>query len=427
MIPSNTITDTRTESTQGNTLHWVQNFARSIVLKGFRSLAGGHITILEGGETHSFGQTESETDLRASIRVHHPSLYTRILMGGALGAAESYIKGEWDSDDLTALLRIFVRNIDSMHRLDRGWGWAAKTIRRIGHRLRDNSRSGSRKNIHAHYDLGNDFFSLFLDDTLNYSCAVYETPEQSLLEASVTKMDRACRKLDLKPEDHLLEIGTGWCALAIHAAKNYGCRVTSTTLSQQQYEFAQERVQSEGLSDQIQILLCDYRDLQGEFDKIVSIEMIEAVGHRNLKTYFSKCAELLKPGGVMFIQAIAMGDRVYKRYLASVDFIQKYVFPGSCCPSLEAMLGAIRQSTDFKLFHLEEIGPHYARTLNEWRKSFQHNLERVRQLGYSDEFIRLWNYYLCYCEAGFEERYISNYQMVLSKHGSRLTPLASKF
>ena len=417
------IAEARNAGTHPGAMQRVKQAVRGVVLDRLRHIQGGRVTVHEGFETQIIGQAGLNADLMASIRVHDPALYTRVLTRGALGAAESYMEGQWDSDDLTSLLRIMVRNNDALHEFNRGWGRLAKSIQRVGHWLRANTRSGSRQNIHAHYDLGNDFFSLFLDETLNYSCAVFETSAVTLRDAAVAKMDRACRKLRLKSTDHLLEIGTGWGGFAIHAARNYGCRVTTTTLSQQQYEFAREKIRAEGLSDSVEVLLRDYRDLEGCFDKIVSIEMIEAVGHRNLNTYFSKCSQLLKPDGAMFLQAIAMGDRVYERYLDSVDFIQKYVFPGSCCPSLEAMLDAVRRSTDFRLFHLEDIGPHYAQTINCWRRAFHENIEHVRALGYSERFIRLWNYYLCYCEAGFAERYIGDLQMVLTKPGSRLSAL----
>jgi cyclopropane-fatty-acyl-phospholipid synthase len=278
-----------------------------------------------------------------------------------------------------------------------------------------NSRDGSRRNIAAHYDLGNALFELFLDPTMAYSCALFESADATLEQASIAKFDAVCRKLDLRPTDHLLEIGTGWGGLAIHAARHYGCKVTTTTISRQQHAMAAERIAAAGLSDRIELRLDDYRDLQGQYDKLVSIEMIEAVGHQYLASYLAKCASLLKPDGAFLLQAITLQDQIYEDALERVDFIQRYVFPGSFIPSITAITCAATTATDLKVARLEDIGPHYARTLHLWRENFFANIAQVRELGYPEEFIRLWDYYLCYCEGGFEERQLGDVHMLLVK------------
>lgn len=260
-----------------------------------------------------------------------------------------------------------------------------------------------------------------------YSSAIFDSPDMTLEQASVAKLDRICRKLELKPDDHVLEIGTGWGGFALHAARHYGCRVTTTTISQAQFDLASARVQHAGMQDNIKILLSDYRDLQGKFDKLVSIEMIEAVGHAFYDSYFRKCGELLKPDGMFLLQGITIADQRYESAKDSVDFIQRYIFPGSCIPSVTALLNSVTRASDMRLFNLEDIGPHYARTLAEWRKNFFQNIEQVRALGYSEEFIRMWEFYLCYCEGGFEERALGDVHMLLVKPGNRrdaLPPLA---
>jgi cyclopropane-fatty-acyl-phospholipid synthase len=283
--------------------------------------------------------------------------------------------------------------------------------------MRRNTLAGSRRNIAAHYDLGNDFFSVFLDETLAYSCAIFPGSESSLHEASVAKFDRICQKLELNPADHVLEIGSGWGGFALHAAKKYGCHITATTISKKQYEFTGKRVEEAGLGTRIRVLMQDYRQLQGAYDKIVSVEMIEAVGYRYFDAYFSKCSGLLKPAGMMLLQAIVFPDQQYNRYRKSVDFIQEYIFPGGCLPSIGAICRSIGNSTDLRISHLEDITPHYARTLAHWRQRLLERAEQVRELGFSEEFIRTWEYYFCYCEGGFSERAIGDVQILLAKPG----------
>jgi cyclopropane-fatty-acyl-phospholipid synthase len=347
--------------------------------------------------------------------VNDPRFYSEIAFGGSIGAGEAYMLGYWSTDNLTAAMRILLQNRDVLDGMETGLASFTMPLQKAMHWASRNTRSGSRRNISAHYDLGNPFFELFLDPTMMYSSAVYEHPEMTLQQASVAKLDRICRKLDLQPADHVLEIGTGWGGFALHAAQHYGCRVTTTTISRQQHEMARERISAAGLADRVTLLLEDYRDLTGAFDKLVSIEMIEAVGHRYYETYFGKCSELLKPEGMMLLQAITIADQRYASALKAVDFIQRHIFPGSCIPSVTAMNNAITRATDMRLYHLEDIGPHYATTLKAWRENFFANLSRIRALGYSEEFIRMWEFYFCYCEAGFAERAIGDVQMLLVK------------
>lgn len=362
-------------------------------------------------------------DLCVAVQVHHPRFYRDAILGGTLSIAESYIRGDWDCDDLTSLFRIFVRNRHASDHLDGGVARVASYGHRLFHWLRANTRAGSRRNIAAHYDLGNDFYRLWLDETMAYSSGIFVEPGATLVEASVEKIDRVCRKLDLRAEDHVLEIGTGWGGFAIHAARHYGCRITTTTISREQFQVAQQRIGAAGVSDRVTLLQADYRDLRGQYDKLVSIEMIEAVGHRFLGDYFRQCARLLRRDGSLVLQSIVMPERGYSQYLRSVDFIQRYVFPGGCLPSLAAMLEAAGRTTDLRFVHAEDFAPHYAETLRRWRGAFHTRLDEVRRLGYSEEFIRLWNYYLCYCEAAFEERYVGVLQVQLDQPECRRDPI----
>jgi cyclopropane-fatty-acyl-phospholipid synthase len=354
-------------------------------------------------------------DLDASIAIHEPSAWLDIAFGGTLGAAEAYMSGGWSCDDLTALCRIFARNAEAMEDLEGGLAKLAAPLAKAFHWLRRNTRGGSERNIRAHYDLGNGFFQLFLDPTMNYSCGIFETPDRSMEEASFLKMDRICQKLELNPKDDLLEIGAGWGALAIHAAAWYGCHVTATTISREQYEMAQRRVHEAGLDSRVTVLLRDYRELTGEYSKLVSVEMIEAVGHEFLETYFGACSRLLRPDGLMLVQAITMPDHRYERYRKGVDFIQRYVFPGSCLTSVTSMCAAAGKAGDLRAAHLEDLTPHYAETLRRWRETFFARIAEVRALGYPESFIRLWEYYFCYCEAGFEEGVCGNVQVLFAK------------
>jgi cyclopropane-fatty-acyl-phospholipid synthase len=398
----------------------LQRLGREALLKQLRRLEHGEIIIAEGNNTLRFGAQTAACYLSAQIDVADPQFWADAAFGGSVGAAEGFIQGHWRCEQLTTLVRIMVMNREILNEMEGGLAFAAAPLRRVLHWLNRNSKAGSRRNIAAHYDLGNDFFRLFLDDTMAYSCGIFERPDASMRDASIAKFDAACRKLQLNANDHLLEIGTGWGGFAIHAVRNYGCRVTTTTISRAQYDLASERIAAAGLSDRIELLLTDYRDLTGQYDKLVSIEMVEAVGHQFLETYLAKCSSLLKPRGAMLLQAITIQDQLYAAALRNVDFIQRYVFPGAFIPSVTALTRATTRATDMKVARLDDIGPHYATTLRHWRDAFLANIDRVRALGYSEDFIRLWDYYLCYCEGGFIERQLGNVQMVMVKPGCRM-------
>ncbi|HHP7233735.1 MAG TPA: class I SAM-dependent methyltransferase [Desulfobacterales bacterium] len=397
--------------------------ARSMVLRLLSRMEQGMLHLEEGAESRTYGRLNPQFPLEATIRVHHPGFFRGILLGGSVGAGETYMRGWWSTDCLTDVIRIVLRNRMVMEDMDRGWSRLTAPIHRLSHILRRNTQRGSRKNIVAHYDLGNDFYALFLDDTWTYSCGIFERDDSSLAEASSAKYERICRKLRLRPEHHVVEIGSGWGGFAMHAADRYGCRVTTTTISEQQYEMARRRIRDAGLSERVEVVKEDYRNLTGRFDRLVSIEMIEAVGHQYLETFFAACSRLLKEDGLMALQAITMGDHVFDRHKHDVDFIKRYIFPGSCIPSITAMNRAASRRTDLRLFHLEDITPHYARTLREWRRRFFNNIERVKEMGFPDMFIRMWEFYLCYCEAGFTERYIGDVQMIFAKPMSREQPI----
>ena len=404
------------------TAHW----ARRIVHAALARMRVGRLTIVDGDE-RTFGGTAD--GLATRIEVRHPRLYRDVLTNGVLGSAEAYIADAWRCTDLTSALRVFLQNESAMTELDARLGWLTRGLRRFGYWLHRNTRSGSKRNILAHYDLGNDFYRLWLDDSMTYSSGIYGTPNATLAEAQIEKYDQLCRKLDLQPSDHLLEIGTGWGGMALHAARHYGCRVTTTTISDKQHEWAVARVREAGLEDRITLLITDYRDLTGKFDKLVSIEMIEAVGWQYYDTYFAKCATLLKPSGRMAIQAITIADRYYEAAKREVDFIKKYVFPGSCIPSANAMYASAARCTDLTPIHSEDFAEDYAETLREWRTRFFAKLDEVRALGFGEDFIRMWEFYLCYCEAGFRERTIGVGQFVFSKPldrpASRLRDISS--
>jgi cyclopropane-fatty-acyl-phospholipid synthase len=405
---------------QARGLTRLQRLGRDALLKQLSRLQHGEVVITDRGTLLRFGTPSATCPLSAQIEVADSQFWADTAFGGSVGAAESFIRGEWRCESLTTLVRIMVLNRELLSGMEGGFAFLASPVRRILHWLNRNSREGSRRNIAAHYDLGNELFRLFLDDTMAYSCGIFEHPHATMQDASIAKFDAACRKLQLSAHDHLLEIGTGWGGLAIHAASKYGCRVTTTTISRSQYDLARERIAAAGLSDRIELLLTDYRDLEGRYDKLISIEMVEAVGHQFLETYLAKCSALLKPNGAMLLQAITIQDQVYADALRNVDFIQRYVFPGSFIPSITALTRAATRATDMKVARLDDIGPHYATTLRFWREAFFANIEQVRALGYSEDFIRLWDYYLCYCEGGFMERQLGDVQMLLTKPGCRM-------
>jgi len=394
----------------------LNQIARRIVLSKLEMINKGLLQIIDDGQIFQFGDP-SISPLKATVTVRDPSFYSSLAFGGSVGVGEAYVQGDWDCNDLTSLVRIFLLNRDVLDKVDKGASSISAVFNKLFHWFNKNTRDGSRRNISAHYDIGNDLFELMLDKTMMYSSAVYPDDNSSLEVASINKMQRLCQKLELSSEDHLLEIGTGWGGFAIYAATNYGCKVTTTTISQEQYNYASDKINQLGLSDRIELLLEDYRDLNGQYDKLVSIEMIEAVGLENLDTYFSKCSSLLKADGLMCLQSITIEDQRFEQAKREVDFIQKYIFPGGSLPSVTAISNSLTSVTDMRVQDIEDIGIHYARTLKHWRERFFKYESRVRGLGYDDSFIRLWEFYLCYCEGGFMENSISTIHAVLSKPG----------
>jgi cyclopropane-fatty-acyl-phospholipid synthase len=386
-------------------------------------LQEGRVVLVEEGREEGFGRSTEALPGEARITVEDPRFFASLVQG-VVGASEAYMAGYWSCDDLAHLVRILLRNDVARGSFDGIVVKLSEPVRRIVERIRKaNTRSGSRRNIEAHYDLGNDFYELFLDPTLTYSAGIFEAPDTSMEQASIAKYDRLCRKLDLGPKDHVLEIGTGWGGLALHAAGRYGCRVTTTTISKEQHALAAERVARAGLGDRVTLLLEDYRDLGGRFDKLVSIEMIEAVGHEFFDTYFQVCSERLEPHGMMALQAIAIDDGEYERARRTVDFVRKHIFPGGSLPSIEVMSRCIARTGDMRIVHLEDITPHYAETLRRWRQRFMGNLDAVRELGYSEPFLRMWEFYLAYCEGGFDERRSKSVQLLLAKPQCRRPPV----
>ncbi len=412
----------RVKPRKAPTPHFLDGLSQRAVRERLSGIRHGRITLHDGATQYHYGARAAHCSLEATVHVHDARFWTELAFGGSIGAGEAYMEGYWSTDDLTALVRILLRNREVLDGMETGLARLTAPLQKGLHWLNRNTRTGSRRNIAAHYDLGNDFFALFLDPTMMYSSAIFERPEMTLEHAQRARMERICAKLELRATDHLLEIGTGWGGFAIHAAQRYGCRVTSTTISREQLELARERVAAAGVADRVTLLLEDYRDLHGRYDKLVSIEMIEAVGQSFYDAYFGQCARLLEDDGLMLLQAITIADQRYEAARRSVDFIQRHIFPGSTIPSVTAMLSSLTRSTDMKLVHLEDIGPHYATTLREWRENFLANLDAVRALRYPERFVRMWEFYLCYCEGGFEERALGDVQMLLAKPGSRRAP-----
>ena len=409
-------------------------FFAAQIRKRFNGLIGGEVEIhdhlgsfvLPGSEQTS--DPYAEDLLRAKVYVGDADMYRRIMLGGTIGAAESYMQQHWSTDNLTSLIRIMIRNLDHFTRLEKGWARIKNVWHYCQHALRHNSIANSRKNIYEHYDLGNDFYRLFLDPTLNYSSGVFAdlSPtaaiRESMLSASLRKMDTICQKLELSSLDHVLEIGTGWGAMAVHMASKYGCRVTTTTISQQQFKVASQRVTDAGLENLVTVLLQDYRELEGEYDKLVSIEMIEAVGHQYYDQFFSKCNDLLRADGAMLLQAITIGEQNYEYHIRNVDFIGKYIFPGGSLPSVSALSQSIGRVSKMRMIHQMDITPHYERTMLCWREKFFERIDAIRALGYGESFLRRWHFYLCYCEAAFAERRVHCTHLMFAKPYSKLEP-----
>jgi cyclopropane-fatty-acyl-phospholipid synthase len=392
---------------------------KRLVASRVRDFASGELIISDDDGELRLG-TPAADGLRVHMRIHRARLWRRVALGGLLAATEAYLDGDWDVDDLTALARLFSRNMDQVSSLDAGLGRLIRPIARTHEWLSRNSRRGSRRNIAAHYDLGNDFFEVMLDPTMTYSCGVFERSDATLEEASIAKIDRLCRKLDLGPADHLLEIGSGWGALAIQAASKYGCKVTTTTISRRQHDLVVRRVAEAGLSDRIEVLLADYRDLRGQYSKLVSVEMIEAVGAEFFDTFFEACARLLLPNGLMALQAITVADQRFEDARRAVDFIKRHVFPGSCIPSVGALTASSSRVSDLRLVDLEDFTLHYTRTLAAWRDNLDRRSGDVARFA-DARFRRLWHLYLAYCEGGFAERHTGLVQMVLARSAWRGT------
>ena len=389
---------------------------KKIIHQRLSQIKDAHIIIKDGKSINKFGKPGN---LSAKINILDAVFYKNIILGGTIGASESFIRGEWSSPNLTNVIRVLARNTEAQDKLENLFTLLSQPFLKVMHKLNENSVRGSKKNISRHYDLSNDFFSLFLDKNMMYSSAIYKSRKTSLEDASTNKLDVICKKLNLKKTDHVIEIGTGWGGFAIYAAKNYGCKVTTTTISIEQYKFAKQKIKDVGLGKKIKVLLKDYRLLKGQYDKLVSIEMIEAVGYQFYDEYFKIIGQLLKNDGEALIQAITIKDQRYSKAIQSVDFIQKYIFPGSCIPSITAIQNSLTSSTDLVINDIRDIGHHYARTLADWRKRFLKNKQEIRKLGFDDKFLRMWLFYFAYCEGGFEEKVISDIHLHITKPGYR--------
>lgn len=389
---------------------------KKIIHQRLSQIKDAHIIIKDGKSINKYGKPGN---LSAKINILDTVFYKNIILGGTIGASESFIRGEWSSPNLTNVIRVLARNTEAQDKLENLFTLLSQPFLKVMHKLNENSVRGSKKNISRHYDLSNDFFSLFLDKNMMYSSAIYKSRKTSLEDASTNKLDVICKKLNLKKTDHVIEIGTGWGGFAIYAAKNYGCQVTTTTISIEQYKFAKQKIKEAGLGKKIKVLLKDYRLLKGQYDKLVSIEMIEAVGYQFYDEYFKIIGQLLKNDGEALIQAITIKDQRYSKAIQSVDFIQKYIFPGSCIPSITAIQNSLTSSTDLVINDIRDIGHHYARTLADWRKRFLKNKQEIRKLGFDDKFLRMWLFYFAYCEGGFEEKVISDIHLHITKPGYR--------
>jgi cyclopropane-fatty-acyl-phospholipid synthase len=390
------------------------SLSKKVVFSLLKKLTDGHIRLIENGQEVSFGN--SDANIKATVCVHDQKAYSRILWGGSIGAGEAYVEGMWSSDNLVDVIRLFSRNLATLEKHEQRFGFLLNIVNMFKHRSNRNSKEGSRTNIAAHYDLSNEMYEVFLDKAMQYSSAIFPHETTTLEEAQQHKLKTICESLDLSENDHLLEIGTGWGGLACYAAQNYGCQVTTTTISEAQFDLAQKRINDADLHQKITLLKKDYRDLTGEYSKIVSIEMIEAVGHKFMPTYFGMLDKLLKPGGKSFIQAITMNDQRYDSYVNNVDFIQRNIFPGGHLPSVSVICDLVKNNTNMYMKQLSDYRIDYARTLSAWRATFLANREAIQSLGFSDDFIRLWDYYFCYCEGGFRESAIGLAHIQLIKN-----------
>lgn len=385
---------------------------KKILINKLRGLKNGFLLLRDEKKLYKFGSPKS--NLKAEIVIKDYRFYKFLIFGGSIGASEAYMNNYWQSPDLTKVIRVFASNANLTDELESKFNILIKPFFKLIHYFNKNSIKNSKKNISAHYDLNNDFFKLFLDDTMMYSSAIFDKTSQSLKAASINKLKIICNKLDLKKTDHVVEIGSGWGAFAIYAAENYGCKVTTTTISKQQYSFTKALIKQKKLEKKVKLIFKDYRKLNGKFDKLVSIEMIEAVGHQYYPEYFKKINSLLTDNGLALIQAITIRDQKYIQATKSVDFIQKYIFPGSCIPSIEAIQSNISKTSDLIISDLENINHHYAVTLCHWAKRFKKNESKIKKLGFDDRFLKKWEFYFSYCEGGFSERTINDFHILLS-------------
>ncbi|KQZ79398.1 cyclopropane-fatty-acyl-phospholipid synthase [Rhodanobacter sp. Root561] len=398
----------------------LDRFLRRQLLERMRGLRHGRLVLSDACGTAELGEPASaQPTLQIHLQVLDAGFYRAVARHGSVGAGESYMDGQWRCDNLVGLIQLLVRNRDLLDGMESGVARLGGMAMRLWHALRRNTRDGSRRNIAAHYDLGNDFFSLFLSTDLMYSSAIWSDPTDTLETASARKLERICRQLDLQPTDRVIEIGTGWGGFALHAAQHYGCHVTTTTISREQHALASQRVAEAGMQEHVTLLLEDYRDLDGQYDKLVSIEMVEAIGAPYLDVYFGKLGRLLKPDGLALVQAITIEDHRYAQALKSVDFIKRHVFPGSFIPSISALIAAKTRTSDLSLIQLEDFGSSYAQTLKAWRERFMAHLAQVRAQGFDERFVRLWEFYLAYCEGGFRERSIGVAHLLMAKPGHR--------
>jgi len=393
----------------------LDNYFFNKVIHVFKDITHGRLILTIEQERYEFGDSADDCNLTAYVHVNSKAMFRNLALNGIVGAGEMYMLGAWQSPDLVKVVTLLSRNIDLINQIDDQKNILKKISSQLYALIKQNTLSGSKRNISAHYDLSNDFFSLFLDKTMMYSAAIYPSRQATLAEAAVHKLDVTCRKLELCEDDHLIEIGTGWGGMAVHAAKYYGCKVTTTTISNEQYDYACQQVIAHKLEDKVTVLKEDYRNLTGKYDKLVSIEMIEAVGHQFYQSYFEKCSSLLKEDGLALIQSITISDQRFDQAKNSVDFIQRYIFPGGCLPSVSVIADCVAKHTDMQIADLQDISSDYARTLSHWREAFHANLAAVKQMGFDEVFCRMWDFYLCYCEGGFNARIIQTSQILMSK------------
>lgn len=397
----------------GSLTTW-EKTCRSIFLNVLKRLPHGHLTMKENG--HVVGEFGNKhDDLHAVVNIIDYRAYPKLLLGGSIASGETFTDNLWETPNLTNVIRIFARNLSTLDSWEKRFSWLTMPVLKLGHFAKRNSKEQAKRNIGDHYDLGNKLYTKFLDKSMMYSSAIYPHQDANLEQAQFHKLQTICEKLQLSEKDHLVEIGTGWGGLAIHAAKYFGCKVTTTTISEEQHAYAAAWIEEENLADKITLLKKDYRLLEGKFDKLVSIEMIEAVGKQYLPTFFKKCASLIKDDGLMLIQSITIDDRRYESYANSVDFIQKYIFPGGFLPSQLVINNQLKKHTDLSIADVHDIGLDYAKTLNDWHTAFMSQKSALNDDGYDERFIRMWKYYLNYCEGGFLERAISTVQLVMRK------------